>query len=228
MTMQVGDVVTARFPDGRGAEKAKRRPAVVVRVGGPTVLVAPMTDARRKSYPTHAAIADYPSGSQTKNAVVACEHAWSMAPERLSVRAGARPLTATERSRVRMALSITLGLFPVGRPPSAPDPARGSWVPLEFGEQPDVEASGRRLGLVISNDVGNFFGPTLMVVPLMGDEAAHHGVDVPEGRLDLGRLRVADRVRLTPGAAPPPIRPAALQTVDAALRDYVLAPLEAN
>ena len=89
---------------------------------------------------------------------------------------------------------------------------------LDFGEAPTPEAAGRTLALVVSNDVGNHYGETLMVLPVA--EVPHHRVDVPGGPVDLGRLRVADRSRLRkpPADLPPPVGEAGMGRVDAALR----------
>ena len=220
--LRVGDVITASFPPGRGAEKGKQRPAVVARVGGPTCLVFPLTDARKKVFPTHARLPDYPSGSQTKDALVTCEHAWSLDPSRLSPRQGARPLNRLERSRVKMALSVTLGLFPIRPPPTHPAEPRGSWVWVDFGSGPASEATGPSRAVVISNDVGNYFGRTLLVVPCP-HHAPHLPVDLAGTTVDLGRIRVVDRERLMPEPAEP-IPSHELVSLEAHLRSTLLDP----
>ncbi|MEZ4239226.1 MAG: type II toxin-antitoxin system PemK/MazF family toxin [Myxococcota bacterium] len=87
--MQHGDVLTAHLTGGVGAEKDKIRPVVVVHDAGRTVLAVAVTDARKRRVATHALLRGYASGTQVKDALVACEHAWSLDPTRLEARGDA-------------------------------------------------------------------------------------------------------------------------------------------
>lgn len=139
-----------------GAEDAgqKARPAVVITVWDERALVAPITDATRRRFPADAELRDFPSGTQTKHARVACDRARCLPRSELENRPGARPLTRVERSRVKLACRIAWGLR------SGPAPTRP--VPYPRGSSVRFEGDA---WLVISYDGGNQFGRAVGVVP---------------------------------------------------------------
>ena len=180
-----------------------------------SVLVLPLTDARKRRLPTHVLLRDYASSTQRKDARVTCEHAWSVDAGRVEV-GSARPLTPDERAEVARALRLTLGLIELQPPPRRPAEPRGSRVEVDFGRGHPSEATGVRQAIVLSNDVGNYFGRTLLVAPVHPDDAEP---------ADLSRLRVVDRERLS-GPAAGRLSEEALGNVDQALEARI-AGLEA-
>jgi mRNA-degrading endonuclease toxin of MazEF toxin-antitoxin module len=212
--MQPGQVVTAHLTGGVGAEKDKSRPVVVVCDAGRTVLAVAVTDARKKRVPTHARLCGYASGTQVKDALVACEHAWFLDPSRLEPRADARDLTEAELRDVGRCLRIALALAPVRPPPAAPRYRRGAWVTVDLAGALGAEAQGRTGAVVLSNDAGNYFGRTFLVAPVAAADAVLP-VMLASDTVDLGRMRVVDVERIVASVADP--LPGALAPVDAAL-----------
>lgn len=221
--MTPGTVVTARLSGGVGAEKDKIRPVLVVHDTGATVLVLAITDAHKKRIPTHALIQGYTSGTQVKDALVTCEHAWFLDPGRLEPRQGARALTDDELGSVGRCLRIALGMRPIRPPPGRPDVPRGSIVQVDFAGGVGLELSTPHRALVLSNDAGNYFGRTLLVAPFV--DTAIVGVPLSEGTLDLGRLRIVDVDRLRSGILGT-TEPGALQQVEATLEGLLPAASE--
>lgn len=198
--MNPGDVVTAAMSGGVGAEKDKVRPMVVACDAGRTVLVVAITDAGKKRLPTHALLQGYSSGTQVKDALATCEHAWFLDPSRLTPRVDARPLTAAEVRSVGRCLRIALALSPGRAPPGTPRFPRGAIVGVDFSGGIGAELDAEYPALVLSNDVGNYFGRTLLVAPILDAARAADAVipvAVASGVLDLGRLRIADFDRVT-------------------------------
>lgn len=193
--MKPGHVVTAHLTGGVGAEKDKSRPVVVVHDAGRTVLVVAVTDARKKWVPTHARLKGYASGTQVKDALVACEHAWFVDPSRLEPRDTARDLTDAELQQVGKCLRIALSLVPVRSPPGTPPYARGARVTVDFAGALGAEVHGQREAVVLSNDAGNYFGRTFLVAPVAADDPVLP-VRIGSDTIDLGRMRVADVERI--------------------------------
>lgn len=200
--MTPGQVVTAALSGGVGAEKDKVRPVVVLRDHGRTVLGVALTDARKTRIPTHALIRGYTSGTQVKDALVTTEHAWSLDPSRITPRPDARPLTRDELVAVGRCFRLAVGLTAGRAPPAPPKFARGDLVEVDFSGAVGAEASGQTPAVVLSNDVGNYFGRTLLVAPILPPAAAADavlGCPCPSGTLDLGRLRIVDMDRVVSG-----------------------------
>lgn len=178
-----------------GAEKGKTRPVVVVRITRQTTLVVAVTDARKRRLPTHVLLRGFDSGTSVKDALVTCEHAWSLDPSRLSLRAETRSLSEVERRGVGLCLRVALSLVPSRAPPAPPKHPRGAVIRVDFSGGMGAEAAGIQPALVVSNDAGNYYGRTMLVAPLIYGEA----VWPSPGRapaIDLGRLRVIDRDRV--------------------------------
>lgn len=198
--MNPGEVVTAAMSGGVGAEKDKVRPMVVVHDAGRTVLVVAITDAGKKRLPTHALLQGYSSGTQVKDALATCEHAWFLDRSRLTPRTDARRLTAAEVRSVGRCLRIALALSAGRAPPGPPRFPRGAIVGVDFTGGIGAELDAEHPALVLSNDVGNYYGRTLLVAPILdGSAAADAVLPVPlsSGVVDLGRLRIADFDRVT-------------------------------
>jgi mRNA-degrading endonuclease toxin of MazEF toxin-antitoxin module len=191
--MQPGQVVTAHLSGGVGAEKDKSRPVAFVYDAGPTALVLAVTDARKKRIPTHALIKGYSSGTQVKDALVTCEHAWFVDPTRLEARPDARSLTADELRSVGqcLRLALALGPGPHRAPPAPPVHRRSALIRVDFAGGIGAEANGVHTAAVLSNDVGNYYGRTLLVAPFVAGDAVAP-VETAHGVLDLGRMRVVD------------------------------------
>lgn len=221
--MKLGEVVTLDPVGKAGDEKDKQRPAVVVCDCGQTLIVVPITDADKSKLPTHYRIAAFDSGTQVKAALATTEQARAAAPSRLSPRPGAGALDAAELSGVRQALRLALGLEPVPTTPAgSPSVKRGELVKMDFGQQPTPEASGEMYALVLSNDTGNFFGRHYLVAPFSTSPGVA-SVEVPDakGFVDLGLLRVADKVRIVDGAERLQVSEGDLELVEAKLREML-------
>ena len=218
--MTPGTVVTVRLSGGVGAEKDKIRPALVVHDAGPTVLILAITDAQKRRIPTHALIQGYTSGTQVKDALVTCEHAWFLDPSRIEPRSGARDLTEDELGLVGRCLRIALGLRASRPPPGRPDTPRGSVIEVDLFGGVGAEPSALHRALVLSNDAGNYFGRTLLVAPFV--DSAIVGVPLASGTLDLARLRIVDVDRIQGGILDT-IEGDALQQVEAVLEGLLPA-----
>jgi mRNA-degrading endonuclease toxin of MazEF toxin-antitoxin module len=133
--VNAGEAVTLTVDNAVGGEKQGSRPAIVLRDFGPAILVAPLTDAEKRKLPTHHLIRNYSSGTQTKDALITCEHAISVHPSRLSSRPGAEPMAQADLDGIRTAFRIALALAPVPKsPPSQPALRRGFFVQVDFDQ----------------------------------------------------------------------------------------------
>jgi mRNA-degrading endonuclease toxin of MazEF toxin-antitoxin module len=219
----VGEIVTLDPTGAVGAEKAKTRPAVVLHVFGATVLVVPVTDARKSRLPTHYLLRGYDSGTQAKDALVTCEHLMCVAPARLSRRAAAAVLTPADLAEVkhRVRLAVALEQVPTP-PPGSPKLKRGSFVSVDFLRGVPPEPTGVAWSLILSNDTGNYFGRHYIVAPVVVEPVM--GVSVTPlpvgaaGAVDLGRMRVVDHDRLAAGGQSLAAAQVDMNEVDAALR----------
>jgi mRNA-degrading endonuclease toxin of MazEF toxin-antitoxin module len=111
-----GDVVTLSVNNAVGGEKRGAHPAVVMWSFSTTALVVPLTDAQKSRLPTHHLIPDYPSGTQTKDALATCEHAISVHSSRLSARTGASPMPTRDFQGILKALRVALAIAPIPTP----------------------------------------------------------------------------------------------------------------
>jgi mRNA-degrading endonuclease toxin of MazEF toxin-antitoxin module len=196
---------------------------VVIHDAGSTALVVAVTDARKKRLPTHALVRGFSSGTQVKDALVTCEHAWFLDPVRLQERPGAGALGPDERLAVGQCLRIALGLAPSRPPPEAPKWGRGSLLRVDFSGGVGRELTGEHPAVVLSNDAGNYFGRTLLVAPRLGPDdiaGAVILVALPSGPIDLGRLRVVDLERVR-GSAGDALLPAEMASVESRVRDLL-------
>jgi len=194
--LQVGAIVTAWLPPSVGAEKCKSRPVVVVGRTPQTLQVVAMSDADKKHIPTHVLLGHFDSGTSCKPAVVTCEHFWSLDASRLSERHGCRALNDDELRAVRGCLLDAFGLLPfMASPRARPRMARGDLASIDFAGGIGAEVNGVVPAVVLSNNIRNFHGRTLLVAPL-GDDSAVVPVPTSSGVVDLGRARIADVDRL--------------------------------
>lgn len=203
--MDRGTVVTLSVGNAVGGEKRGSHPAVVISDFGRCLLVVPMTDADKSRLPTHYLLRDFASGTQTKDALVTCEHAISVDPSRIEQREGAAVIGPSEVAGIVKALDIAVGLAATPtKPPAQPQHRRGGFVTVDFGTGAGVEPDGPVLALVVSNDTGNYFGRHFLVAPIAGSEPVQPvplGNCPPTGEpgaIDIALLRVVDRDRLRP------------------------------
>lgn len=224
--MDRGTVVTLNVANAVGGEKWGSHPAVVVSDFGRCVLVVPMTDANKSRLPTHHRVPGYSSGTQTKDALVTCEHAIAVDPSRIEQREGAAPVGPSDVAGILKAMGIAVGLSATPRrPPAQPQHRRGDLVTVDFGAGTGIEPVGPASALIVSNDTGNYFGRHFLVVPAAGPEPVRPvplDSGPPGGRfeVDVALLRVVDRDRLrTSNAAVP--RDVDMTAVDSELRQLL-------
>jgi mRNA-degrading endonuclease toxin of MazEF toxin-antitoxin module len=203
--MDRGAVVTLNVDHAVGGEKRGSHPAVVVSDFGPCVLVVPMTDANKSRLPTHHLVRNFASGTQTKDALVTCEHAMSVDPSRLEQREGAAGLAPSEVAGIVKAFEIAVGLAATPtKPPAQPQHRRGDFVMIDFGSGAGIEPSRVVSALIVSNDTGNYFGRHFLVLPVVGPnrvQPVRVGTRLSSGdpeAVDVALVRVVDRDRLRP------------------------------
>lgn len=147
--MEVGSLVRLPDRDCEGNEKAKARPGILAAIHDNWGTVIPLT-SRNPSQPTH--VATFVLG---KKGIAACEHPTSFLLKNLGDYGRSVPPSVV--SQVKQALRVALGLEIVREPPGVPRFFRGSLVGV-FG----------RKWMVVSNDLGNYYGRTLIVANKKG------------------------------------------------------------